>query len=129
MKLNKLIHDLRLTFKVILHFGRQHHATLSMMQGMYARQALPGELVAGVDTMLTIKFCGSLYQVTRTDYIANVPEREETWLAAYGWHCNGHLIEIGGDRSCIFDAASKSMYLETLTEQGQTTTELFIKNL
>ena len=129
MKLKKLIHDLRLAIKVILHFGRQHHATLSMMQGMYVRQALHNELIAGVDTMLTIKPCGSLYQITRTDYITNAPESEETWLATYGWHSNGHLIEIGGDRFCIFDAVSKSMYLETLTEQGQTTIELFIKNL
>ncbi len=129
MKLNKLIHDLRLAVKVLLNFGRQHHATLSMMQGMYVRQALHNELITGVDTMLTIKPYGSLYQVTRTDYITNIPECEETWLATYGWHSNGHLIEIGGDRFCIFDAAAKSMYLETLTEQGQTTIELFIKNL
>lgn len=129
MKLNKLIHDLRLAVKVLLNFGRQHHATLSMMQGMYVRQALHNELITGVDTMLTIKPYGSVYQVTRTDYITNIPECEETWLATYGWHSNGHLIEIGGDRFCIFDAATKSMYLETLTEQGQTTIELFIKNL
>ena len=129
MKLNKLIHDLRLAVKVILHFGRQHHATLSMMQGMYVRQALHNDMIAGVDTMLTIKPYGSLYQITRTDYITNTPECEETWLATYGWHSNGHLIEIGGDRFCIFDAVSKSMYLGTLTEQGQTTIELFIKNL
>lgn len=100
-----------------------------MMQGMYVRHALHNELITGVDTMLTIKPYGSLYQVTRTDYITNIPECEETWLATYGWHSNGHLIEIGGDRFCIFDAAAKSMYLETLTEQGQTTIELFIKNL
>lgn len=129
MKLNTLIHDLRLAAKIILHFGRQHHATLSMMQGVYAREALNDERMAGVDTMLTIKASGSFYQVTRTVYVSNTPEAEETWLATYGWHSNGHLIEIGGDRYCIFDTVSKSMYLETLTEQGKTTIELFIKNL
>lgn len=129
MKLNKLIHDLRLAVKIILHFGRQHHATLSMMQGMFVRQPLHNELIAGVDTTLTIKPCGSFYQVTRTDYISNTPECEETWLATYGWHSNGHLIEIGGDRYCIFDTVSKSLYLEKLTEQGKTTIELFTKIL
>lgn len=129
MKLHKLIHDLRLTVKVILHFGRQHHATLSMAQGMYVRQLLHNELITGVDTALIIKPFGSLYQITRTDYITNTPEYEETWLATYGWHSNGHLIEIGGNRYCIFDPISKSLYLESLTEQGETTVELFIKNL
>lgn len=129
MKLNKLINDLCLAVKVILHFGRQHHATLSMMQGMYVRQALHNELIAGVDTMMRITPCGSFYKVTRTDYISNIPDNEETWLATYGWHSNGHLIEIGGDRYCIFDTVSKSLYLENLTEQGKTTIELFTKNL
>ncbi len=129
MKLNKLINDLCLAVKVILHFGRQHHATLSMMQGMYVRQALHNELIAGVDTMLRITRFGSFYQVTRIDYISNIADSEETWLATYGWHSNGHLIEIGGDRYCIFDTVSKSLYLEKLTEQGKTTIELFTKNI
>ncbi|HRO41747.1 MAG TPA: hypothetical protein PL009_02875 [Flavipsychrobacter sp.] len=77
--------------------------------------------------MLTIKPYGSFYQISRTEYISNMPENEETWLATYGWHSNGHLIEIGGDRYCIFDAVSNSLYLETLTEEGKTTIELFIK--
>lgn len=129
MKLNKLICDLRLALKIILHFGRQHNATLSMMEGMYVRQPPCNEKIAGVDSTLTIKPHGSFYQVTRTEYVSNTPESEETWLATYGWHSNGHLIEIGGDRYCIFETASKSLYLETLTEQGKTTIELFIKNL
>lgn len=127
MKQNKLIHDLRLTVKIILHFGRQHHATLSMMQGMYVKQSLRHELNTGVETIIIIKPFGSLYQITRIDYINNAPEYEETWLAAYGWQANGHLIEIGGDRYCIFDTVSKSLYLESLTKQGNTTLELFIK--
>lgn len=86
-------------------------------------------IVAGVDTMLSITSCGSFYKITRTDYISNTPENEETWLATYGWHSNGHLIEIGGDRYCIFDTVSKSLYLEKLTEQGKTTIELFTKIL
>lgn len=129
MKLNKLIHDLHLAVKIMLHFGRQHHATLSMIEGTYARQPLDDEWTAGVDTMLTIKASGSFYKVTCTDYVNNTSIYEAAWLAIYSWNSNGHLIEIGGDRYCIFDTASKSMYLETLTEQGKTTIELFIKNL
>lgn len=125
----KLIHDLRLAVKIMLQFGRQHHATLSMMEGTYASQPLDDEWTAGVDTMLTIKPSDNFYKVTHTDYVNNISIYEEAWLAAYGWHSSGHLIEIGGDRLCIFDTVSKSMYLETQTDQGKTTIELFIKNL
>lgn len=129
MKLKKLIRDLCCAIKVIVHFGREHHATISMMQGIYGKQSLHNDMVAGVDTMLSITSCGSFYKITRTDYISNIPENEEMWLATYGWHSNGHLIEIGGDRYCIFDTVSKSLYLEKLTEQGKTTIELFTKIL
>ena len=48
MKLNELIHDLRLAVKTLLVFGRQHHATLSMLEGVYARRPFKNELIAGV---------------------------------------------------------------------------------
>lgn len=124
----KLIQNLRIAVKILLQFSRQHNTTLSMMEGMYERQPSAGERVAGIDTMLAIKASGSFYTITRTDYVNNISIYEQTWLATYGWHSNGHLIEIGGDRICIFDTVSKSIYLETLTEQGKTTLELFIKN-
>lgn len=129
MKLKELIRDLCCAIKVIVHFGREHHATICMMQGIYGRQPLHNDMIAGVDTMLRITRFGSFYQVTRIDYISNIADSEETWLATYGWHSNGHLIEIGGDRYCIFDTVSKSLYLEKLTEQGKTIIELFTKNL
>ena len=125
----KLIHTLYLVAKIIRKFCRQHHTTLSMMEGTYERQPLANERTAGIDTILAIKASGSFYTVTRTDYVNNISIYEQAWLATYGWHSNGHLIEIGGDRLCIFDTISKSLYLETLTEQGKITLELFIKNL
>ena len=126
--MKKLIRDLYCAIKVLLHFCREHHATISMMPGIYAKQPLHNNFIAGVDTMLKIKPCGSFYQVTRTDYISNIVDSEETWLATYGWYSNGHLIEIGGDRYCIFDTVAKSLYLEELTETGKTTIELFTKS-
>ncbi len=121
MKLYKLIHDLLLAIKIIFYFGSQHHATLLMMQGMYVRHPLHDELIGGVNTILIIKSYGSFYQITRTNYVSNIPECEETWLSTYGWHSSGHLIEIGGDRYCMKVMVSKSLYLEILTEQGKTT--------
>ena len=128
MKLIKLIGDIRLAAKTIIRFGRQHHATLSMIQGLYTRQPQHNKLITGIDTMIVIKPYGSLYQITRTDYICNTPQHEETWLAVYGWQSTGHLIELGGDRYCIFETISQSLYLEIPTSQGKSTIELFIKN-
>lgn len=128
MKQKKLMHDLHAALKIILRFSKQHLATLNMIEGMYIRQPLHHERVVGLEATITIKSCGSIYQVTRADYISDTPECENTWLATYGWHSSGHLMEIGGDRYCIFDAASGFMYLESLTDRAETTLELFVKN-
>jgi hypothetical protein len=129
MKLNKGIHELRSVVKIIHRFIMQHHTTLTMMQGVYVRQPMSNELATGIETLITIRADGNFYRLTREDYINNTPESEENWLAAYSWYSNGVLIEIGGNRHCIFDTLSNTLYLETLTEQGKTTLELFIKNL
>ena len=128
MKLKNLIYGLWTSCKIILRFCRQHHDTLSMIQGIYLKQPLHEKLVAGLDTVLTIKPYGSLFQITKRDIINDEPVQEQTWLATYAWHSNGHLIEIGGDRYCIFDTVTKSLYLEELTDSGRTTLELFTKS-
>lgn len=128
MKLKNLIYGLWTSCKIILRFCRQHHDTLSMAQGTYLKEPLHEKLIAGLDTVLTIKPYGSLFQVTKRDIINDQPVQVQTWLATYGWHSNGHLIEIGGNRYCIFDTVTKSLYLEELTDSGRTTLELFTKN-
>lgn len=127
MKQKKTMQDLKATLKVALRFGRQHLATLTMIEGTYVRQPLRYDRGIGLGTKLTIKTYGNLYQLTRTDYVGDLPASENTWLASYAWHSCGQLMEIGGNRFCIFDAASGSMYLESLTEQADTKLELFVK--
>lgn len=128
MKLKELIYGLWTSCKIIFRFCRQHHDALTVMQGTYVKQPLHDKLIAGLDTTLTITSYGSLYHITRKDFINDEPAQEKTWLATYGWHSNGHLIEIGGDRYCILDTVAKSLYLEELTESGTTTIELFTKS-
>lgn len=128
MKHKNLIQDLHATVKIALRFGRQHLATLNMIEGIYVRQPLKHERPLGLDTTLSIKSYNNFYQVTRTDYAGDAPACEDTWLATYAWHSSGHLIEIGGDHYCIFDAASGSMYLELLTDRAETKLEFFIKS-
>lgn len=128
MKRANVIQDIYAVVKVALHFGWQHHAALTMLPGIYTQQLPPEALrVAGMETTLSIQCKGSLYLVTRTAYTGNEPTAEQSWLATYSW--GGHLVEIGGWRCCFMETVSKSIYLETLTDEGKMTVELFIKTL
>jgi len=129
MKGNNLVYGLWDTLKVVCLFCRQHYNTYSMLLGTYVLQSPSIKPATGIDAVLQIKPYGSLYRLTRTEYICNEPEKEQTWLASYSWHSGGALVEIGGDNCCVFDTESKSLYLETLTEQGKSTVEQFIKSL
>lgn len=128
MKEKSPLYGLWETLKVISRFCRQHYAALSMLQGSYYLRTLDNIRVAGIETILRIKPSGGLYRVTRTEYIHNEPEKEQTWLSTYSWHSGGALMELGGGRCCVFDTEIGSIYLETFTEQGKTTVELFIKS-
>ncbi len=126
----KLIREVFRTMRVLLCFGRQHYAALAMVNGTYMRQQARDELfITGSETLLSIKPYGNLYEVVLTKYVANQVADEQKWLATYGWHSNGHLIEIGGDRYCILDTSTQALYLEMCTKEGDTTVDLFIKNL
>lgn len=128
MKRTNVFQDIYAVVKVALHFGWQHHAALTMLPGVYNRQ-LPQEAlrVAGVETTLSIQSVGSLYRVTRTEYTGDEVTDEQNWLAIYSR--GGHLLEIGGWRCCFMETVSQSIYLETLTDEGNMTVELFIKTL
>lgn len=128
MKEKSPLYGLWETLKVISRFCRQHYAALTMLQGSYYLRTLDNIRVAGIETILRIKPSGGLYRVTRTEYIHNEPEKEQTWLSTYSWHSSGALMELGGGRCCVFDTKIGSIYLETFTEQGKTTVELFIKS-
>ena len=128
MKEKSPLYGLWETLKVISRFCGQHYAALSMLQGSYYLRTLDNIRVAGIETILRIKPAGGLYRVTRTEYIHNEPEKEQTWLSTYSWHSGGALMEVGGGRCCVFDTEIGSIYLETFTEQGKTTVELFIKS-
>jgi len=129
MKEKSPLYGLWNTLKVISRFCRQHYATLTMLQGSYYLYAPDNIKVAGIETILQIKPSGGLYRLTRTEYIHNEPEKEQTWLASYSWHCCGALVEVGGGRCCFFDADMGSIYLETFKEQGKASVEIFIKSL
>lgn len=128
MKSTSVIRDIYAVVKAGLHLGWQHHAALTKLPGMYALQLPPEALrVAGMETTLSIQCEGSFYCITRTIYTGDRVTDEQSWLATYSW--GGHLVEIGGWRCCIIETVSGAIYLETLTDEGKMTVELFIKTL
>jgi len=127
MKKESLWHRLRMMLRVALHYTRQHAQSLDAIKGIYTKQCLPLEIDFSYSIVLKIRPQGSLYQVTRSRFLDDDLVREEIWLATYGWHSNGHLIEIGGHRYCIFDPLQKTLYLEDYTTDVKTV-EVFVQN-
>jgi len=128
MKRTNVIRDIYAVVKAGLHFGWQHHTALTMLPGIYTRQLPPEALrVTGLETILSVQSEGSFYRVTRTEYTGDQITEEQSWLATYS--NGGHLVEIGGWRCCFMETVSGTIYLETLTDEGKMTVELFIKTL
>jgi hypothetical protein len=113
VKRNSLLNQLKMVLSIALHYCRQHLASKDAMGRLYRRQ-WPGDTIAGGYTSIIISIApyGSLYKVSQQYYLWNELQREFNWIASYGWHSNGHLMEIGGYRYCIFDPEQRQLYLE-----------------
>lgn len=95
MKKESLWCRLQMMLRIALHYTRQHAQSKEAMKGVYTKQCLPLEMDFNYSIILKIRPLGSLYQVTLSRFLDHELVREETWPATYGWHSNGHLIEIG----------------------------------
>lgn len=103
-----------MVLSIALKYCRQHIASMDAM-GMLYRKQWPGDTIAGGYTSIIIRITpyGSLYRVSQQYYLWNELQREHSWVASYGWHSNGHLMEIGGSRYCIFDPEQRQLLLES----------------
>ncbi|WP_025144947.1 hypothetical protein [Pedobacter jeongneungensis] len=117
MKKPNLIERAVQVLKIVNLFFTGHLAALNSIkkETVYVSRGL--EPSSGVRTLKITKE-GSLYRVTLSGYLHEDPFVEATWLATYGWHSNGHLIEIGGNRYCIFDSLRKKIFVEQEMSYG-----------
>lgn len=94
-------------------YAQQHEASHAAMNQLY-RMPGTGDGIVSTHTSVIIEITpyGSLYRVSQKYYQWNELQRENNWIASYGWHSNGHLMEIGGSRYCIFDPAQRQLFLE-----------------
>ena len=129
MKRISLLESVRMLLKTAFRYASQHHNTLPELDKQYSRQwtdpNLPGQQLS-----TTIRFTpyGSLYKVIETTYSNAKVVKEETRVATYGWHSNGHLIEIGGYRFWIFDPLGGALYVEYYNEQEEKGYDVYTRN-
>lgn len=111
-----------------LKYFNQHGVTLQAMEWTYELhnpQIYDGDVA--VKSLLSINPQGNIYKVIQS-YHVNGETHVDVSLATYGWHSNGHLMEIGGYRVWIFDPQNRTLYLENYDEEKDTkTVQIYIK--
>jgi len=115
----KMMTMVRGLLSIAYRYCKQHEESIAAM-GLLYRRPWPGDTVANGHTSIVIQITpyGSLYKVSQKYYLFNELQRENTWVATYGWHSNGHLMEIGGYRYCIFDPKQRLLYLESFDDDA-----------
>lgn len=98
--------------RLVKNYLSQHAASLKAMQVEYFTVCDENGPAAGHTIRISVAPRGHLYKVTQVFYKDGRYFHEQSWLATYGWQCNGHLIAIGSHRHLIFDPPNESLYLE-----------------
>lgn len=124
-KLKHLIRRLRAAISILFRFGEQHQASLSALEKRYTREWKDPQSGARCSVKLDIQPQGCLYLVTRQFFSNDQYKVTDSWIATYGWHCNGHLIGIGCHRYLICDPVRQLLYLENWPEDGERIVEIY----
>jgi len=125
MKKKSLISRCRLGLATALRYWCGHAASLKAIKKDYGITWQDEQTRDKNSVKLTICPFGSIYRITRLYYINDVFNREESWLATYGWHSNGHLISLGRTCYLIFDPLQKLLYLEDFPDEGERTVDIY----
>jgi len=99
---------------------------LKLIELVYERP-WPGDTAKGGHTMiaLTIGDYGSFYRILQQYFLKGELQREYSWLAEADKHAGNRFREIGGSRSILFDAASGSVYFESISPNGEAIVEVY----
>jgi hypothetical protein len=127
-RLRQLIRRFRAAIHILLRFGAQHQASLSALEKRYVREWKEPQNGTRCSVKLDIQQQGSLYLVTQQYYTNDQYKVTESWLATYGWHCNGHLIGIGRHCYLICDPIRQLLLLENWPDDGDRTVEIYHLN-
>lgn len=122
MKKVSLWKKLTAVIKISIRFSCLHSSILKAMEYTYTNSHI--EDGPRYETLLQFIPHGSLYEVVLTDCMGSMALNRQTWLAYYSWHA-GTLVEIGGERYCIFNERQGIVYIEELRDSGASTISLY----
>lgn len=125
---NTIIKKLKAIFRIAFLYADQHARSLEFIYGTYywqGRDDIRAEI--NLTKTLEIKQTGDLYHIFEKMYENGVIKSETICLATYGWHSNGHLIEIGGNRYFIFEPEHGNLYLEQFDNDDAKKVEIYKK--
>ncbi|WP_426672106.1 hypothetical protein ACPPVU_12830 [Mucilaginibacter sp. McL0603] len=115
MELSTIIKELRPAISAMLRYWQTQGASLRAMKNTYRREWREKEQGIIQAAEIRIYEHGTIYRVHRIFYTDGHFQREETWLATYGWQSSGHLIALGREGYLIFDPLSKLLHVEEWT--------------
>jgi hypothetical protein len=125
MKKQNLLDNLLSGLRTAVQYWSDHAASHQAMEQVYIRKWREEEPIADYATQILINPYGSIYKVTHRYFANGDLIREETYLATYGWQCNGHLIALGSHRWLVFNPEQRQLILEDWPDPGDLTTEIF----
>lgn len=125
MKKQQVLDSLWGAFRAALQYWSDQAASQQAMEHVYVKKWHEDEPVADYAVQILINPHGSIFKVTHRHFVNGDLIREESYMATYGWHSNGHLIALGRERYLVFDPAQKQLYLEDWPEAGGRMLEIF----
>jgi hypothetical protein len=112
MEKQSLISQVWQSLRLVNDFFSRHAASMKAIQVEYFTVCDAQGPLANHIIRISIASQGHLYKVTQVFYKGGQYSHEHSWLATYGWQCNGYLIAIGSHRHLIFDPPNESLYLD-----------------
>ncbi|SEN57651.1 hypothetical protein SAMN05192574_103573 [Mucilaginibacter gossypiicola] len=90
------------------------HAETRRAMAYFYQAILTDECFKETNTtcIITIEPYGNVFRITETIFMENEKDIEKTWLGAFTHFPGTFLLQIGGDRYCIFNPAKNEMYLQ-----------------
>lgn len=126
MKKQNLISRVISALSAALRYWCSHAESLSAINKLYTGNFIDEKSGEIYKVILGINPHGSIYRVSQLYYRGGTYSHEKSWLATYGWHCNGHLIAIGeSSKYLIINPDHQSVSLERYNEADEKIIELY----
>jgi hypothetical protein len=125
MKKQNLLDNLLSGLKAAVQYWSDQATCQQALDQVYVRKWHEDDPAADYTVQILINPHGNIFKVTHRHFANGDLIREESYIATYGWHSNGHLIALGITRFLVFDPANKQLYLEDWPNGSEPVLEIF----